>query len=41
MDSKLNYNLDVEEFKMMLLDALKPKMEVFFEADEKEDENDN
>ena len=41
LDSKLNYNLDQEQFRIMLLDALKPKTEVFFEADEKEEENDN
>jgi len=41
MDSKLNYNLDQEQFRIMLLEALRPKTEVFFEADEKEEENDN
>ena len=34
VDSKLHYNLDYDEFRMMLIDELKPKMEVFFEADE-------
>ena len=34
VDSNLNYNLTLEEFKMLLLDELKPKMEVFYDADE-------
>lgn len=33
VDSNLNYNLTLEEFKLMLLDELKPKMEVFYDAD--------
>ncbi len=33
IDGKLNYNLSMEEFRMMLIDALSPKAEVFFEAD--------
>ncbi len=36
VDSNLNYNLTLEEFKMLLLDELKPKMEVFYDADEEE-----
>lgn len=39
VDSKLNYNLDPDEFRMMLIDELKPKMEVFFEADEEDEED--
>lgn len=34
VDGQLHYNLDSDEFRMMLIDELKPKMEVFFEADE-------
>ena len=36
VDSNLHYNLAPDEFRMMLIDELKPKMEVFFEADESE-----
>lgn len=39
-DSNLNYNLTLEEFKLLLLDELKPKMEVFYDADDEEGEND-
>lgn len=34
VDSNLHYNLDPDQFRMMLIDELKPKMEVFFEADD-------
>ena len=37
VDGQLNYNLDADEFRMLLIDELKPKMEVFFEADEPEE----
>ena len=38
----LNYNLELDQFKMMLIDELKPKTEVFFEADERDGvEDDN
>lgn len=37
VDGTLNYNLTLEEFKLMLLDELKPKMEVFYDADENEE----
>lgn len=33
MDSELNYNLTIDEFRIMLLDALNPKAEVFYDAD--------
>lgn len=33
-DNYLHYNLTVEEFRNMLMDELKPKMEVFYDADE-------
>ena len=38
MEGKLHYNLDPDQFKMMLMEELKPKMEVFFEADESDGE---
>jgi len=34
VDNYLNYNLTLEEFKLMLLDELKPKMDVFYDANE-------
>ena len=37
VDGQLHYNLDSDEFRMMLIDELKPKMEVFFEADDTEE----
>jgi len=37
-DSNLNYNLTLEEFKMLLLEELKPKMEVFYDADDEDEE---
>lgn len=40
VDGKLNYNLSFEEFRMMLIDSLSPKTEVFFEAGNDEDDND-
>lgn len=43
VDGKLNYNLSMEEFRMMLIDSLSPKAEVFFEADSSnnDEEGDN
>ena len=35
-DNYLHYNLTIEEFRTMLLDELKPKAEVFYDADESE-----
>lgn len=35
-NSELNYNLTIDEFRMMLIDELSPKTEVFFEAEENE-----
>lgn len=37
VDNHLYYNLTLEEFKMKLLDELKPKTEVFYDADEEDD----
>lgn len=39
VDSNLHYNLTLEEFKILLLDELKPKMEVFYDADEYDEED--
>ena len=36
----LKYNFTIEEFRLILLEALSPKTEVFFEADREEDYND-
>ena len=36
-DSNLNYNLTLEEFKILLLEELKPKLDVFYDADEVEE----
>jgi len=36
-DSELHYNLTIEEFKMKLYEELKPKMEMFYDADEDEE----
>ncbi len=38
MDGDLNYNLNLDEFRMLLIEALSPKAEVFFEADVEETE---
>ena len=35
-DNYLHYNLTLEEFRVMLLDELKPKTDVFYDADESE-----
>lgn len=40
VDSNLNYNLTLEEFRLLLLEELKPKMEVFYDADDEEGEDD-
>ena len=39
VDSKLHHNLTLDEFKIKLLEELKPKADVFYDADE-EGEND-
>ena len=42
ISSELNYNLSVEDARMLLLEELKPKKETFFDADEfKEEEETN
>jgi diadenylate cyclase len=40
-NNELHYNLTLDEFKMMLIDELSPKAEVFFEAEEDESGEDN
>ena len=35
VDGELNYNLTLDEFRMVLIDALNPKPEVFYEAEDK------
>lgn len=39
-DNYLHYNLTIEEFRTMLLDELKPKADVFYDADESEGDED-
>ena len=40
-DGELHYNLTLDEFRMMLIDELNPKTEVFYEADEESDGDNN
>ncbi len=39
-DNEIHYNLSLDEFRMMLVEELKPKAEIFYNADE-EEEGDN
>lgn len=39
-NGELNYNLTLDEFRMKLMDELKPKAEMFYEADTQLDEED-
>ena len=39
VDSKLHHNLTLDEFKIKLLEELKPKADVFYDADEEGDED--
>lgn len=39
VNHNLEYNLTIEEFRMKLIDELKPKVEIFYAADEDEGEN--
>ena len=41
MQSELNYNLSLEDVRIMLLDALQPKKETFYEADIESEGEDN
>jgi len=38
-NGELNYNLTLDEFRMRLVDELKPKTEVFYEADSHREED--
>lgn len=40
-DGELHYNLTLDEFRMMLIEELNPKSEVFYEADEVEREDED
>ena len=40
-DNYLHYNLTLDEFRVMLLEELKPKVEVFYDADEVGGDEDN
>ncbi len=37
-DGELNYNLTLDEFRLLLVDALNPKAEIFYEAENKDSE---
>ena len=39
VDNHLYYNLTIEEFRLKLVDELKPKSDVFYDADEEDDIN--
>ena len=41
MSSELNYNLTLEDARIMLLDALQPKKETFYEADVESESEEN
>lgn len=41
VDHEIHYNLSLDEFRMMLVDELKPKTELFYDADGTESEGDN
>lgn len=38
VDGELNYNLTLDEFRILLIDSLNPKPEVFYEAENKDSE---
>lgn len=40
VDHEIHYNLSLDEFRMMLVDELKPKTELFYDADGVESEGD-
>lgn len=41
VDHEIHYNLSLDEFRMMLVEELKPKTELFYDADGAEREGDN
>ena len=40
-DGELHYNLTLDDFRMMLMDELKPKTEIFYDGDEKTEEGED
>jgi diadenylate cyclase len=40
VSNELNYNLSIDDARMMLMEELQPKKEVFYDADEEESEGD-
>lgn len=41
VDHEIHYNLSLDEFRMMLVEELKPKAELFYDADDARSEGDN
>ena len=41
VDNEIHYNLSLDEFRMMLFDELRPKTELFYDADGVGSEGDN
>ena len=41
VDNELNYNLTLDDFRIMLVNELKPKTELFYDADEDESGEEN
>ena len=41
VDHEIHYNLSLDEFRMRLVEELKPKTEVFYGADADESEGEN
>ena len=41
VDHEIHYNLTLDEFRMMLVDELKPKTEIFYDADDNESEGED
>ena len=41
VDHEIHYNLSLDEFRMMLVDELKPKTEVFYDADDESEGEEN
>ncbi len=41
VDHEIHYNLSLDEFRMMLVEELKPKAELFYDADDVDSEGDN
>ncbi len=40
-DGELHYNLTLDDFRMMLMDELKPKTEIFYDGDSQKEEGDD